>query len=106
MSYRDVFPDFGDIDVSLPAGFHDCSDPIESCPSFENTELGLRIYIANASPDRREFPDNEARFRVWHRVAGRTLLLTDQWNEVEDFVARCKPTNVLLFDRWRLGRTH
>lgn len=32
--YRAEFPDFGDLDVTLPPGFDNCSDLHEACPSF------------------------------------------------------------------------
>ena len=96
--YRTEFPDFGELDVTLPTGFEDCSDHHEACPSFQRPHLGLRIYVGYRDPRMREFPQNDERFSVWHYVAGKKLLSTDEWSEVEEFVAGCKPTNIVLFD--------
>lgn len=100
-NYRTEFPDFGELDVTLPPGFEDCSDLHEACPSFQSQDLGLRIYVGYSDPRMQEFPQHEERFSVWHYVAGKTLLSTDSWSEVEDFVASCKPSNIVLFDLHR-----
>lgn len=99
MGYRLAFPDFGDLDVALPEGFADASVDFEISPSFENRELGLRLYVGHADPARRDPVHGNGRFCVARLVDGRTLLQTDDWSLVTDLIAESKPSNLLPFRR-------
>lgn len=97
--YRNAFPKFGTLDIDLPPGFVDCSRDYEACPSFENLELGLRIYVNYADSSLWEAPEIEARFRVWRFGPATSLLLTDDWAEVLALVAGYAASNVMQFPR-------
>lgn len=55
--YREEFPDFGEIDVQIPAGFEDISWRNDPCPSFGDKELGLVLFVDYKDAGLREFPE-------------------------------------------------
>lgn len=91
-SYKEAFPDFGEMDVEIPAGFVDASYRNDSCPAFLNEEAGLFLFVDYANPDDREHPDL-SRFSLVQGTPHATyglqrdennvdLISTDDWSEV------------------------
>lgn len=64
MNYRTEFPDFGELDVELPAGFEDTSWYQDALPSFVNEALGVVLMIDHPEPDRRMIT-NAFRFSLY-----------------------------------------
>lgn len=86
MSYRSEFPDFGTLDVPIPAGFKDQSYRNDVCPKFASDARGLVIWVDYKNRSKREWPDSK-RFSVstWSKdgeVGERPLLETDSWPTV------------------------
>ena len=95
-TYRSEFPDFI-LDVEIPEGFEDSSWKNDTCPCFINTAMRMRLFVDYADPAQREMPDLK-RFLITDVEAdgspvenSKTLIETDDWNEVVAFVAarRC-----------------
>jgi hypothetical protein len=84
--YKQAFPDFL-LDVEIPEGFVDCSWENEPCPSFQNKELELILYVDYADPDQREFADSE-RFSLVETANGMftenndQLINTNEWDKI------------------------
>lgn len=59
MSYRDEFPEFGELDVEIPEGFTDNSWHNDVCPSFicQIDEVGdyiVKLSVDHKDPEKRE----------------------------------------------------
>ena len=87
-SFRTEFPDYPVEDMpTLPQGWVDQSWHNDACPSFISEALGLTLWI-----DYRKVEDREmigSRFLVC--AVGdnsEALLASDDWDEVEAFIAR------------------
>lgn len=69
-TYRTEFPDFGELDVVIPAGFEDTSWHNDACPSFTKTfmdtdgfvSMYLRIWVDYKDSDKRQTPKGSSRF--------------------------------------------
>lgn len=92
MSYRTEFPDFGELDVELPAGFEDTSWYQDAMPSFINEALGVVLMIDYREPARRMTPDTR-RFNLYplnkysEPIQGSSVLETDNFAEVLQLLA-------------------
>ncbi len=82
-----AFPDF-QLDIELPAGFRDVSFVNDSCPSFQNDDLDLLLFVDYADPAKREYPETE-RFSLIRTENGELplhsnshLLDTDDLNKI------------------------
>ena len=107
-SYQTEFPDYPELDVTLPAGYTDTSGHNESCPSFERTLAGglvVRVLIDYPDNDKRE-EHGTVRFTFWVYHLGRLLEPTpalhpgtDDWEEFlkwdADLGGRLEPTPAL-----------
>lgn len=93
MSYRDEFPDFGDVDVTIPDGFQDLSWHNDTCPSFgmelpgypESDPRWIRVFIDYADKTKSEHPDNPRFLAVVDGELGSepaTQLASDAWKAV------------------------
>ena len=91
MTYKTEFPDFGELDVAVPSDFEDTSWHNDVCPSFRSSSRGFLLYIDYADEEKREFPEDKARFTVERMIGDTftpdnsnvtTLLFTDDWNAV------------------------
>jgi hypothetical protein len=87
-TFQTEFPDYPVADMpALPehGDFVDTSWHNDACPSITSDALGLHIWIDFADKSVREFEDGP-RFIVARRddgiVIGRTVLETDDWDEV------------------------
>jgi hypothetical protein len=82
------FADFPAADFPpLPDGFVDTSWHNNVCPSMTNAALGLEIFCDYTDTSKREAPGGK-RFSVIHESdVGRSLLDTDDWNEVLVLIA-------------------
>lgn len=84
--YKKAFPDFN-LDIDIPEGFVDCSWENEPCPSFQNIDLELILYVDYADTNLREFKDIE-RFSLVATKNGMfmenndQLITTDNWDEI------------------------
>ena len=83
--YRKEFPDFGEMDVEIPAGFEDASWGNESCPCFSSEAAQACLWVDYKDPALREFQDGP-RFTLaaledgQHPVEpGEPLCSTDDW---------------------------
>lgn len=88
--YRKEFPDFGELDVTIPVGFIDQSWHNDACPRFERGHYQLHIDYADRTLT--EFPDGGLRFMlcVAHEdnpSHSETLIDTDDWSKVEAYFA-------------------
>lgn len=99
-NYLQEFPNFGELDVKLPASFQDYSWHNDVCPSFAEEQKDgtlLRIWVDYADPAMRE-ATGEPRFNLSHYTADdewkRTIATSDDiqtiLDEVEDFKRRLK----------------
>ena len=83
MTYSIAFPDFGPMDVAIPAGFDDTSWKNDACPSFIG--FGLKIWVDYADAAKREM-ENLTRFAVVkvdeEGCDIEYVLQSDDWNEV------------------------
>ncbi len=80
-NYKIEFPDFGALDVALPAGAEDISWKNEACPCFS---IGtFFVYVDYADPALREFPES-ARFSAHTEDAAddEDVFSTDDWAQL------------------------
>lgn len=88
-TYHTEFPDFGDLDVRLPAWLKDVSWKNDACPRFEG--LGLRLWIDYKDKAKSEFP-GEPRFTVGPIDADGNMdehaatMSTDSWEAVQTYL--------------------
>lgn len=100
--YLQAFPTFGALDVVLPKGFEDQSEPKDDCPSFalfggDDGDALMTIFVDFKNPaDRRE--ENPCRFYVVDHV-GNFMRTTDEWDDVLEFVAAYRPAASALEQR-------
>jgi hypothetical protein len=90
--FQQEFPDFPAADMpAIPAGFVDTSWHNDVCPSFTSDSAGLIIWIDYLDPANREFGAKYHRFDIMQQDCGvergGESLMTDDWAEVERFVA-------------------
>lgn len=82
-NYRIEFPDFGELDVTLPPSFDDFSWHNDVCPCFMRDNL--MIWIDFKDPARREFTD-ALRFSLWLVNSDgeyiETICHTDNYEEI------------------------
>jgi hypothetical protein len=52
--WKRTHPEFEGIDFPLPEGFKDTSWQHDTCPSFQNKELGVQLFVDYANPEMRE----------------------------------------------------
>lgn len=99
--YRTEFPDFGELDVLLPAGFTDASNRNDMCPTFEiqtdaDGELGyagLTLYIDYADPEKRELGE-VLRFGATTGdpcVSSTDFFTTSEWDEMLAWIEENRP---------------
>lgn len=55
--YQRIFPDFGELDVAIPAGFEDSSSVDDGMPSFTSETLCALLMIDYADPQQRLGPE-------------------------------------------------
>jgi hypothetical protein len=96
-NYRELFPDFGEVDVELPDGFVDASCEHEGCPSFQHAGSGLRIYVDYRDPTKRDNPGTGGRFLLQRLFDGEIILATDDWESVLSEVRATDFGNVTSF---------
>jgi hypothetical protein len=61
MGFREEFDDFPASDwPTMPAGFDDSSWGSDACPSAQNSDLGLLLWIDYADPAKSEYPEARA----------------------------------------------
>lgn len=83
--YKLACPNFV-LDVNIPDGFIDRSR-YGQCPSFENKDLDLILYIDYSDPELRAFADSE-RFTLVPKEYGtirelhEKTISTDNWDEI------------------------
>lgn len=84
--YRTEFPDFGTIDVEIPADFSDVSWRNENCPCFQSEAAQAFLWIDYGDPALREH-DGTRRFTLTvaedgqHPAGAREpLCATDDWS--------------------------
>jgi hypothetical protein len=96
--YLYAFPDFGELDIQLPAGFSDTSYKNDTCPSFSSEKFtngsSLALFVDYKEVDKREY-ENTKRFLLVHRDSDDTyvkdLVHTDSFEEVLKAVADYEP---------------
>ena len=91
MKYKAEFPDYGEMDVKIPDWLEDCSWHNDACPSFCNEELDIHVFVDYADPELSEMAlIASGRFCVntLSDIGGEPLLITDDWGEVLDFLAK------------------
>lgn len=103
MNYHTEFPDFGELDVTLPPGLEDQSWNQDTCPCFgivvRETErtgvLGLTLFIDYADSGRSESP-GEDRFRATSGdpTDGNNTdwFITNDWDEMRAWIEAHRPT--------------
>lgn len=100
-TYRTEFPDFGDLDVTLPEGFVDASDSQDMCPKFEiqrdiDMETGyasLTVFIDYADPEQRELGE-VLRFTATTgdtSMGSTEYFTTSEWPEMLEWIAANRP---------------
>lgn len=103
--YQVEFPDFGELDVTLPEGFTDASWHNDACPSFDKrlpNRQYLRIWIDYKVPADREFSER-MRFSLGlydHEVSHlRDLLESEDFSEIcraaEEFKPQATPFQMI-----------
>lgn len=100
MTYREAFPDYGKLDVEIPDGFVDVSNPRYGCPSFACEELGLLLWIDYADSskggmlleDHPRFTLQRATFNTQKGPHGwelkERILNTDEFSEILQAIDR------------------
>ena len=95
--YLQEFPEFGPMDVKIPAGFEDSSWHNDVCPSFSKDLFNgqvLRLWIERKCADDREYPELP-RFSValhdFDAAFLDTLATSDDYAEIERAIAAFKP---------------
>lgn len=95
--YLREFPEFGPMDVTIPAGFMDSSWHNDVCPSFSKDLFNgqvLRLWVERECADDREYPDLP-RFSValhdFDAAFLDTLATSDDFAEIEQAIAAFKP---------------
>ncbi len=89
--YQRTFPDFGELDVPVPAGFVDSSCVDDGMPSFTNELLRLLLMIDYADPAQR-LGSEAPRFAVFDvdelkRLSASAFLFeSDNYDEVVRFI--------------------
>lgn len=94
MPFQTEFPDYPATDMpAIPAGFEDSSWHNNSAPSFENTALGLSIWIDYAAPEMREYTGSDGKRFIVHDIhsdgsfkSDDASLMTDEWQAVLAFI--------------------
>lgn len=76
----------------LPAGWVDSSWHNDVCPSFENTALGLVLYVDHPDPNEREHGPETPRYSLhrWDEESlslGESFLASEAWEDISDAVA-------------------
>lgn len=100
ITYRDAFPDFGEMDVEIPAGFADVSFRNDACPVFASEELGLFLHVDYKDAELREFQElkrfslvrgtPDAEHGLQTDMANETILETDDFEAVVQTVERLR----------------
>jgi len=84
MGIAEAFPDYPlDSLPAIPAGWLDVSWHNDNCPSY--MVAGLQVFIDYATQEMREHK-GEARFLIVCTDSDATLLASDDWQAVIDFV--------------------
>lgn len=88
MTYRESFPDF-ELGIVLPDDFVDISFKQDSCPSFQNKDLGLILFVDYMDCSKREHPLTN-RFHVYNcdtdGCIGKLRCEGDYWDTVLAFI--------------------
>lgn len=88
MTYITEFPTFPPADmISLPVGWADISWGNETCPCFENEDLGLRLWVDFKNPSLRMFECPRFTLRDFE---SNELLSTDSLVAIMAHVADCQ----------------
>lgn len=100
MTYKQVFPRFGDLDVTLPHGFEDQSNDQDDCPSFALFAEGndgdaiLTIFIDYKEEGDRVYAMEQGaspcRFHAHVNATGKSLT-TNEWDEVLEWAETNRP---------------
>jgi hypothetical protein len=92
--YLYAFPDFGELDIQVPANFNDTSYKNDTCPSFSSTKFSngssLVLFVDYKGVEKREYEDTK-RFILVLRDEEDTyvkdLVLTDDYAEILKAIA-------------------
>lgn len=100
-NYRTAFPDYGELDVTLPEGFVDASWHNDVCPCFEiqtdadaqTGHAGLTLFIDYADPAKRELGE-VLRFSATlgdPHMGGTKWFTTSDWDEMLAWIEANRP---------------
>lgn len=94
-NYKQAFPNF-DLDVTIPDGFIDRAQ-CGLCPSFENEDLDLILYVDYSDSKLRAFADSE-RFTLVPKKYGtirelhEKTISTDNWDQILEEIENLRST--------------
>lgn len=91
MSYHHEFPDFGTMDVTIPAGFADSSWHNDVCPSYEKPVrpgVWLKVWVDYADADLREIGGPRFALQLCDDDGARDIITTDDWADILGAIER------------------